>query len=478
VFAVDVAALAVALLLSLLARFGSLATEIAGEWRGSTLGGRSYVAVVASLMVIWLVGIAARGAYRLRVLGSGAEEFKCVAWATVVTGGLVSIVCYLGRIEIARGFLAIAFPLGFVMLLIGRTATRLWLRRMRIQGRLSHRVVVVGTRTSAAELSTVLARDPAVGFRVVGQVVADESRPVTAYDSDEDVEAGAALDQRELLDRAGLTGLADELVRRHADTIVVAALGPHAARRLRLLSWALEGSGVDLVVAPSFTDVAGPRIHVRPVSGLPLLHVEEPTLRGARRAAKTAFDLAGATLLVVVGSPLLAAIAVAVRIDGSPVIFRQRRVGVGGAQFTCLKFRTMVPDAEAQLPQLAHRNDHDGVLFKLRDDPRVTRVGRWLRRLSLDELPQLFNVLAGQMSLVGPRPPLPAEVERYGRDAQRRLLVKPGLTGLWQVSGRSDLAWEDAVRLDLYYVENWSLSSDLLILVRTLLAVVGRKGAY
>jgi exopolysaccharide biosynthesis polyprenyl glycosylphosphotransferase len=248
---------------------------------------------------------------------------------------------------------------------------------------------------------------------------------------------------------------------------------------LKRLGWDLEGAGVDLVVAPALTDVAGPRVHVRPVSGLQLLYVEQPEFTGPTRVVKEAFDRFTAAVALVAISPFLLLIAVAVRLTSSgPVIFRQVRVGREGAMFTVYKFRTMVVDAERRLGEIWDDNEGNGVLFKIRDDPRVTAVGRFLRRFSLDELPQLVNVLLGDMSMVGPRPALPSETEQYGRATSRRLLVKPGITGLWQVSGRSDLSWEDSVRLDLYYVENWSFAGDIQILWKTLHAVASRRGAY
>jgi exopolysaccharide biosynthesis polyprenyl glycosylphosphotransferase len=248
---------------------------------------------------------------------------------------------------------------------------------------------------------------------------------------------------------------------------------------LKRLGWDLEGAGVDLIVAPALTDVAGPRVHIRPVSGLQLLYVEQPEFTGPTWAMKEAFDRALAALALLVLSPLLVLIAASIRLTSTgPVIFRQVRVGRNGEVFTVYKFRTMVVGAETHLEALWEISEGNGVLFKLKDDPRVTRVGRFLRRLSLDELPQLWNVLVGSMSVVGPRPALPNEAERYGRSTARRLLVKPGITGLWQVSGRSDLSWEDSVRLDLYYVENWSFAGDVQILWKTLSAVVRGQGAY
>jgi exopolysaccharide biosynthesis polyprenyl glycosylphosphotransferase len=226
-------------------------------------------------------------------------------------------------------------------------------------------------------------------------------------------------------------------------------------------------------------EVAGPRLHIRPFEGLPLLAVEQPRFEGWQRMVKTGVDRCLALTALVVLAPVLLGIAVAVRMSGpGPVLFRQERVGINGRSFTMLKFRSMVVDADGQVEQLRQGNISDGLLFKLREDPRVTSVGRWLRRLSLDELPQLLNVVGGSMSLVGPRPPLPREVARYDASVSRRLLVKPGLTGLWQISGRSDLPWEEAVRLDLRYVENWSLALDTKILWKTFAAVLSSSGAY
>jgi exopolysaccharide biosynthesis polyprenyl glycosylphosphotransferase len=278
---------------------------------------------------------------------------------------------------------------------------------------------------------------------------------------------------------AGLDDVASLAARLDADTIAVTSASETAAQYLRQLSWALEGTGIELLVAPGLIEVAGPRLHIRPFEGLPLLSVEQPRFEGWRRMIKGGVDrcLAGVALLVL--APALLGIAMAVRLTSAgPALYRQERVGINGRSFTMLKFRSMVVDADSRLEAIQADNISDGLLFKLRNDPRVTPVGRWLRRLSLDELPQLFNVLGGSMALVGPRPPLPGEVAKYDSSVSRRLLVKPGLTGLWQISGRSDLPWEEAVRLDLRYVENWSLALDLLILWKTGRAVLSRSGAY
>jgi exopolysaccharide biosynthesis polyprenyl glycosylphosphotransferase len=264
----------------------------------------------------------------------------------------------------------------------------------------------------------------------------------------------------------------------NADTIAVCGSASSEPGELRRLAWQLEGTGIDLIVAPQLTDIAGPRVHIRPVEGLPLLHVEEPKLSGVAWLFKNLMDRFCAMLMIVVLSTLLLVISALIWLsDRGPSLFTQVRVGREGKTFQVVKFRTMYADAEDRLANLADQNESDGLFFKIRDDPRITPVGRFLRKTSLDELPQLINVVKGEMSLVGPRP-LPADDGDFLGDVRRRLLVRPGMTGLWQVSGRSELSWDDAVRLDLYYVDNWSLAFDLVILWRTVGVVFGRKGAY
>jgi exopolysaccharide biosynthesis polyprenyl glycosylphosphotransferase len=236
---------------------------------------------------------------------------------------------------------------------------------------------------------------------------------------------------------------------------------------------------VDMVVAPGMMDVSGPRLEMRPVAGLPLIHVEKPRYHGAKRFGKTSFDLIFAIVALVLVSPLMLFAAAAVKLTSrGPVLYKSERMGLDGNPFPMLKFRSMVDEADRHSATLSGPNEGAGVLFKLRDDPRVTRVGRVMRKFSIDELPQFINVLRREMSVVGPRPPLRVEVESYENEVHRRLLVRPGVTGLWQVSGRSDLSWEDSVRLDLSYVENWSMVGDMLIIAKTLKAVVRGDGAY
>jgi exopolysaccharide biosynthesis polyprenyl glycosylphosphotransferase len=330
-------------------------------------------------------------------------------------------------------------------------------------------VVAVGHRAAVADLIRQLRREPYHGMEIVAACLP----PMLAIGED----AVAEVEGVPVAGDFGGVGFVVEATQ--ACTVAVLACPELDGVALRRLAWQLEKDDVDLVVAPALMEVAGPRTSIRPVAGLPLLHVEHPELSGARRVVKNVFDRASASLALILLSPLLVAIVIAIRAGShGPALFRQVRVGRDGREFTVLKFRTMVVDAEQRKAALVDYNDHDGVLFKIRNDPRVTRAGAWLRRYSLDELPQLINVLRGDMSLVGPRPPLPEEVVQYGDDVRRRLVVRPGMTGLWQVSGRADLSWEESVRLDLRYVENWSLTLDLQILWKTWSAVARGSGAY
>jgi exopolysaccharide biosynthesis polyprenyl glycosylphosphotransferase len=401
---------------------------------------RGYAIMSALLPLAFIAALAANRGYERRYLYVGTEEYQRVLRAGLVFTVTVTFVAYAFEIRLARGYVSIALPLVILACVAARFGLRKRLHRARNKGACLRRVVLVGHELAVVALTRQLRRERYHGLDVVGACLPAAAR---------------------------------------ADTVIVLSCPELDGHALRRLAWQLERDDIDLIVASSLIDVAGDRTTIRPVDGLPMLQVEHPTLTGARRLVKAGFDRVGAALLLALLSPLLAGLAVAIRLDSpGPVMFRQVRVGKGGREFLIYKFRTMYTDAEARLSEIRHLNEYDGVLFKMRDDPRVTRMGRWLRRLSLDELPQLLNVLGGSMSLVGPRPPLPQEVAVYPEDMCRRLAVRPGMTGLWQVSGRSDLPWEEAVRLDLRYVENWSLSLDLVILLRTLSAVVRSSGAY
>lgn len=425
--------------------------------------------LLASVLVplLWVGAVSAARAYEGRFTGIGSEEFRRVATAAGWLTVLVASTAWITRYHLARGFVIAAIAVTLAVSLVGRYALRKHLHRLRSRGACMDVTVVVGHPAQVAELVRQARRQPYHGLQVVGACIPQGSDP-----SDVDVLGVPIL--------GSFATLAEVLRRSEPDAVTVLSCPEMDGPALRRLAWGLEGTRTNLLVAPTLMDVAGPRIAIRPVCGLPLLHVEEPEFSGGRRMVKSVTDRFVAGTAVVVLLPLFAVVAAAIKLTSpGPVLFRQTRVGHLGEDFTILKFRTMVQDAEERLADLADLNQSsDGVLFKIRQDPRVTRVGRFLRRCSMDEFPQLLNVIAGSMSLVGPRPPLRPEVERYGDDVHRRFLVKPGLTGLWQISGRADLSWDESVRLDLRYVENWSPALDLMILWKTAAVVFRGSGAY
>ncbi len=424
-----------------------------------------YLIISIGLPVLWLTALALSGAYNARVFGVGSDEFRRVLNAALSLTAAVAVISYATKTELARGYVLIALPSATVFDLLVRYLLRKRLHRMRGAGLCMRRTIAVGHRDAANNVITEFRRDHYHGLKIVGVCLPDgrltcqEVAGVTVFGNLGDVPLA--------VQQSG------------ADTVAVLACPEMDGIRLRRLAWELEKTGTDLCVAPALLDVAGPRTTIRPVAGMPLLHVDHPELAGARQVLKALFDKVAAAVALLLLAPLLAVIAILIKSrDGGPALFRQTRVGKHGRVFTVYKFRTMVLDAEERKPQLAAHNELDGVLFKIRRDPRITRTGTWLRRYSLDELPQLVNVLIGDMSLVGPRPPLPEEAAKFGDYVRRRLAVKPGLTGLWQVNGRSDLSWEESVRLDLRYVENWSFALDLQILWKTWSAVFRGSGAY
>ncbi|MCU1659161.1 MAG: Undecaprenyl-phosphate galactose phosphotransferase [Pseudonocardiales bacterium] len=413
----------------------------------------------------WLLSLHAAGAYEIRRISTGAREYQRVLRGSMNLIGAVAVIGYLTGILLARTFVAIVIPLGALLMLVARYIGRQAVHARRKRGHWTSAILAVGTSESVRHLAEVTSRNPEAGLVVVGACVEDA-------EAGDEVAHGVPV----VGEVSKAAALAEEL---GVDIVAVAGsgLGP---RRIRELGWALEGTGRNMVMAPGLTEVAGPRVHVSPVEGLPLMWVDQPQFTGLRRLVKRGVDVLGAAIILAAVAPLLLVIAVLVRVTSrGPILYRSLRMGQEGCQIKVYKFRSMYRDADARRADLLQLNESEGgMLFKMRCDPRVTPVGRLLRKFSIDELPQLFNVLGGSMSLVGPRPPLPDEVERYHTHMHRRLLVKPGMTGLWQVSGRSDLSWDESVRLDLYYVENWSLALDLAIIARTVWAVLQGRGAY
>ncbi|MER7440332.1 sugar transferase [Micromonospora avicenniae] len=413
----------------------------------------------------WVLILWGNRAYDRRYLGLGPDEFKRVIRAGVAVAATVSFLAFATVTQLSRWTVGTALLGALLLILLGRSLARFVLHVIRRNiGQGGHRMILVGTLPECLEVHRAVTRNPAAGLVPVAIHLTDGYTAARGIETPVPVYTG-----RDVLALVREVG---------GDTIAVCGSASAEPGELRRLAWQLEGSGVDLVVAPQLTDIAGPRVHIRPIEGLPLLHVEEPTLSGPALLAKNLLDRLAAGLGLLLLIPVFVAIAVAIKIsDSGPVFFRQPRVGHEGRTFRVWKFRTMYVDAEERLASLVDQNETDGMLFKMKEDPRVFPVGRFLRASSLDELPQLINVLWGEMSLVGPRP-LPADDGDFLGDVRRRLLVRPGMTGLWQVSGRSDLSWDEAVRLDLYYVDNWSLAYDLSILWRTVGVVLARKGAY
>ena len=429
--------------------------------------GRPYFLHASGTVAAILCALPLHRAWSRQVLGEGTEEFRRLGRGLVAAAVVVALAGLLfGALDV-QPWVFYAVPCVALVAFPVRYALRQALHRRRRAGECMHSVIAAGSPRTLRDLITRTRADSHVGWQVSAVCTASGRG-----------ERGAGE-----IDGIAVAGRLDELAeqaRRGGYRVVAVTSDPYwTPDRLQRLAWDLEGTGADLVVAPVLMEIAGPRLDVSGVLGMPLLRVCAPTFSGGRRLVKDVVDRVGAAALLLLAAPLLLGLAALIKLnDRGPVFYRQLRVGRDGRPFIMIKFRTMVLDADRLRSGLLGDNEGSGPLFKLRRDPRITRVGAVLRRYSLDELPQLFNVLGGTMSLVGPRPPLPAETENYERAARRRLLVKPGMTGLWQVSGRSDLTWEESVRLDLRYVEDWSLALDLAILWKTFRAVTGGRGAY
>lgn len=420
---------------------------------------------------LWLSSLAIFQTRSARVVGAGIDEYRRIASASFWTFGIIAMVTLLAKVDLARGYLAIALPVGTVGLLTSRHLWRKHICRKRAQGECQTTVLAIGDRQAVSHLAHELTRDPADGCVVVGVCIPGYGPP-----------RGETLtvEGREVPILGDETHAAAAIDSCGAGTVAVTQTEHFGVRAIRELMWQLETTDVDLVVAPGVMDVTEARLSLRLIAGLPLLHVEKPQYEGTQRFQKQAFDFCFSLAALIGISPLLVAAAIAIKLTSKgPVFYLSERIGIDGKPFTMVKFRTMTDGADTQIHRLLSLNESaGGMLFKIREDPRVTPVGRILRRFSIDELPQFINVIKGDMSVVGPRPPLRREVENYNGDVKRRLLVKPGISGLWQVSGRSDLSWEESVRLDLSYVDNWSMAGDLVIIAKTLKAVLTSHGAY
>lgn len=462
----------------------SLASIVA--YPGASVEMRYVVAL--AFTIGWMVILLLNRTYENRHLGLGSEEFKRVLNAGLLIIAVIAVVDYGLKLDLARRYIVVAVPVAVLLDVAGRFVLRRHLHRQRYHGQAMSRVIAVGPMGAVAHMTAQLRTEAYHGLEVVGACIVDTHGDphADAHGYADGGRFGAEVawddnlyDELEVPVVGGLEDVGAAVDRMHADVVAVMSTGDLPAGALRRLAWSLERTGTELLVSPGLVEVAGPRLTIRPYSNLPLLHVDQPRLSGIARVLKSGLDRVLAAFGLLVLSPVMLVIAVLIRATSAgPVFFRQTRIGLDGNPFQVVKFRSMVSGADKQVDLLREQNEKDEVLFKIKRDPRITSVGVKLRRFSLDELPQLFNVLGGTMSLVGPRPPLPTEVESYHSDVRRRLLVRPGITGLWQVSGRSDLSWDDSVRLDLRYVENWSMSLDFYILWRTVRAVLGGRGAY
>lgn len=431
----------------------------------------AYLWLAVGLSLVWPIMLSLWGAREAKILGTGTEEYKRVFTASAWLFGFVALVSYALRIDTARGFVGLAFPAGVTGLVIARWLIRQHLSIERRRGKSCSRVLIIGGPHSTEHLIRSLRSSPDAGYL-----------PIAAHLPG----AQPAMTQQAPRIPVPITGVESDvesilhvISSNDVDAVAISAGVNLHPQDLRRLGWELAARDIGMILAPALTDVTGPRIHTQPVAGLPLIHVSTPKLVGGKKVAKRAFDIAIAGLLVFALSPLFVIIATLVRLSSpGPVFYRQERIGLRGTTFSMLKFRSMRVDADAELQTLLlAQGTANKPLFKVENDPRITPLGRFLRKYSLDELPQLFNVLNGSMSLVGPRPQRAGEVALYDDAAHRRLYVSPGMSGLWQVSGRSNLNWEESIRLDLYYVENWSLTGDVVILFKTFKAVFASTGA-
>jgi len=406
------------------------------------------------VLVSWLFFLWFNGSRDTNILGFGADEYKRLINATLFSFTSIAFISYIFKLEISRAFILLVFPFGLITLFISRRMLRRRLLKARSEGRYLSKVLLLHAGENDPVESRLSIASHA-GFDVVYKVQTLE---------------GSKLDFKQIVAKA---------IDNNCDQIMVGQSAIISATELRKLGWALEETSIDLIVAPAVTEIAGPRLKVSNVEGLPLLHLEQPVFSGVSRVTKRLLDLVLSVIGLIVISPFLLIVALMIKFyDRGSIFYSQKRIGQNNKEFSVYKFRTMYEGSHEQRGKVMAETNKDPRLAKDPQDPRVTKPGLFLRRWSIDEIPQIINVLKGEMSLVGPRPPLAEEVSQYEKSEKRRLLVKPGLTGLWQVSGRSELDWEDAVRLDLYYVENWSLTLDILIIIRTAAAVWRGEGAY
>jgi len=465
--AADTTVIVVATVLAQLTRFGI---------PSSAEGSRGWLLPAAQLLLLtvaWLGALGIQQAWDMNIVGTGSEEYRRAVIATAWVFGAIASTALIFQLYpyIARGYLLVALPTGLAGLLAVRNAFRQMLGRRRLHDECTVRVLVLGRPASVSTLARHFTRNKMSGYSIVGACVPGYSESATGGIETESGSVPVLGDELSIKDALALS---------EADALAVASLDHFDHERMRMLTWELDSLGIDLIVVPGMTDVAGPRLKIRPVDNLPLFYITRPKHDRASRIQKRLIDLVCGSLGLIAILPLMIFVALAIKIDdGGPVLFRQTRVGLRGKPFSIFKFRTMLVGSDkVQDQEKDSQGQLDAVFFKSANDSRITRVGQFLRRTSLDELPQIFNVIAGSMSLVGPRPLVPGEGASVENFLERRSLIKPGMTGLWQVSGRSDVSPEERIRLDYSYVDNWSSVLDFVIMWRTVRAVLKRDGAY
>lgn len=435
----------------------------------------TYTTISLGIIALWVFALGSSGSWRYRILGSGSAEYSLVARASATTFVLVGLFSYLFKAEIARGYLLLAFPIGLFLLLISRWSWRQFITRSRKKEAYLQTAVIVGSIKSSAEVAKVLAEHSEAGLKVVGAFLPSHTIPESQSQQLSLEETGTPI-------WGGVDDIIPSIRKLRIDSVIVANSDSLKPQDVRKLGWQLLPSRENLYLAANILDIAGPRLSIQPVAGLPLIRIDQPQFTLVNRAIKRIIDLFLALIGLILLSPVLLVAAWQIHhFDKGPVFFTQERIGKKGKPFAMFKLRTMRIGAADELNSLDVDKEKvagNTVLFKLKDDPRITKPGRWLRKYSVDEVPQLLNVLIGNMSIVGPRPPLQQEVDQYDEFVTSRFIVKPGLTGLWQISGRSELDWEESIRADLNYVQNWSIMFDLVIIWRTIKTVLSGKGAY
>ena len=430
----------------------------------------SYAFSLSIFSLLWLFYLSLFQTRGKKVIGAGAKEYGLVSQASLATFAFCLFFLYLLNASFSRQILFTYFLAGTLGLLITRWLWRRRLNKLRRDYGWKDNVVLFGELNSVVELGSELEKRYQAGFNIAG--ICLSSLPATT-------KSPLIFGSKEVPIFGGAESIRLALDRTRSSSVIITDRSNIGAAEIKDISWSLDPDKHELILAQGLVDVSGPRIHTRPLAGLPFMYVEVPNFQGAKRLTKRLIDISGSLIGIILFFIPGVIISIAIKFGSrGPVFFVQERVGRNNTHFKMYKFRSMHPDAERIKNSLLVQTNQSSPLFKLSDDPRVTSVGKFLRKWSLDEIPQLFNVLLGNMSLVGPRPPLQSEVDQYENHINRKFMVKPGITGLWQVSGRSNLSWEDSVRLDLYYVENWSITTDIVIMFRTVVSVLKRDGAY